>query len=87
MPARRVTRRSPWSLKQIAPAMSQALQTRRAAVPQLPKPPQKRASFAAGLKREAAAGKLLRGNAPPGPIVACLRPWGSGFWVFEGWVG
>ena len=43
--------------------MSQALQTRRAAAPLLPKPPQKRASFAAGVKCEAADSQLLRGSA------------------------
>lgn len=72
------------NFKLTATAMSQALQTRRASAPAPAKTPQKRAAFAAGLKREAAAGKLLRGNAPPGPIVACVRAWGSGFWVFQG---
>ena len=43
----------------------------------------KRPSFAESLCKEAAAGKVQR-TAAAAPLVACVRPWGSAFWVFPG---
>lgn len=44
--------------------------------------PGKRISLAAGLETHGLQQKAARPNA--GPLVACMKSWGSADWVFEG---
>ena len=48
--------------------------------------PSKRVNMAAGLRAQGPMKKAARmdGEQVNGPLVACVRPWGSALWVFKG---
>ena len=48
--------------------------------------PQKRINLAASLRAQGPAKKTARmnGHQETGPLVVCVRPWGSATWVFKG---
>ena len=48
--------------------------------------PQKRTNLAASLRAQGPAKKAARmdEHQETGPLVACVRPWGSAAWVFQG---